>query len=467
MSTQSSPGLAGEVRLVPKLGLLGLVVFGVSYMAPMIVVSIFGIIAEASRGATPTAYAAGTIAMLLTGLSYGTLARRFPEAGSVYTYASRLLGGHIGFLSGWALLLDYFFLPAVAWLIQSLYLNVQFPAIPVWGWLVLNIVITTAINIVGIVVADRVNRVLLAAAVIAIVAVIAVAGYYATSHHTTSPATAFWSHSTTFGAVMAGAAITAYSFLGFDAVSTLSEETHDAQRNIPRGIVLTVLAGGLIFVITSFVMQWAHPGFSFQDVSTAGFEVDKQTGGKTFANIVNTIGIVGGFASCIAVQASTSRLLYVMGRDGVFPRRVFGYLHPRFRTPVWNLILVGVVALFALKLSLDTATSFINFGAFLAFVVVNLCVLKLWNETRKSVSDDRPGAGATTGRAVIAVLGAIVDGYLLTKLSHTAILLGISWLAIGVGYLAWLTRGFHKAPPRMHIDRIDHDSAPEDETVVA
>lgn len=463
MSTQTAPGPEGEVRLVPKLRLLGLVVFGVSYMAPMIVVSIFGVIAEASRGATPTAYAAGTVAMLLTGVSYGTLARRFPEAGSVYTYASRLLGGHIGFLSGWALLLDYFFLPAVAWLIQSLYLNVQFPAIPVWGWLVLSIVITTAVNIVGIVVADRVNRILLAAAVIAIVAVIAVAGYYASSHHTASPAAAFWSHGTTFGAVMAGAAITAYSFLGFDAVSTLSEETHDARRNIPRGIVLTVLVGGLIFVATSLVMQWAHPGFTFHDVSTAGFEVDKQVGGKTFADIVNTIGIIGGFASCIAVQASTSRLMYVMGRDGVFPRKFFGYLHPRFRTPVWNLVLVGVVAMFALKLSLDTATSFINFGAFLAFVVVNLCVLRLWAKARPSAgSNDRRATGATSARAAVAVLGAIVDGYLLTKLSHTAILLGLTWLLIGVGYLVWLTRGFRKAPPRMHLDALDRDAASEE-----
>lgn len=466
MTTHTPPVTApDEVRLVPKLRLPGLVVFGVSYMAPMIVVSIFGVIAQASRGATPTAYAVGTLAMLLTGISYGTLARRFPEAGSVYTYASRLLGGHIGFLSGWALLLDYFFLPAVAWLIQSLYLNVQFPAIPVWGWLVFNIVITTVINIVGIVVAERVNTVLLAAAIVAIIAVIAVAGYYAISHQTASPATALWGHATTFGAVTAGAAITAYSFLGFDAVSTLSEETHNPQRNIPRGIVLTVLAGGLIFVLTSLVMQWAHPGSSFHDVSTAGFEVDRQVGGKTFADIVNTIGIIGGFASCIAVQASTSRLMYVMGRDGIFPRKFFGYLHPRFRTPVWNLILVGVVAMFALKLSLDTATSFINFGAVLAFVVVNVCVLTLWTRTRKTGSHNEHAAAATTARAVIAILGALVDAYLITKLSHAAILLGLGWLLIGLAYLTWLTRGFRKPPPRMHLDNLDRETAAEDAMV--
>jgi len=123
-------------RLVPTLGLVSLVVFGLAYMSPSIVASTFGVIAVSSEGAAPTAYLVATLAMALTALSYGKLARAYPASGSVYTYARKLLDSRLGFLAGWALLLDYFFLPMVAWYITALYLNVQFPVLPVWGWLV-------------------------------------------------------------------------------------------------------------------------------------------------------------------------------------------------------------------------------------------------------------------------------------------------------------------------------------------
>jgi amino acid transporter len=442
--------------LVPRLNLPSIVVFGLAYMAPGVVVSTFGVIAVASHGAAPTAYLVATLAMALTALSYGKLARAYPQSGSVYTYARKLLDSRIGFLAGWAILLDYFFLPMVAWLIQGLYMNVQFPSLPVWAWLVINIGVTTLVNTLGIVLADRVNKVLLTLTVLGLVALVAVCVHHLGGSSASDGSHALWNPATSIGAVTAGAAIAAYSFLGFDAVSTLSEEVHDARRNVPRGILLTVVVGGAIFFVIALVMQWVHPGSRFDDESTAGYAIAIAAGGKHFADVLNLVTMLGGLASCVAIQASTSRLMYVMGRDGVLPRRTFGYLSPRFRTPLFNILLIAVVGLFATKLSLATATSFINFGAFLAFALVNVCVVAMWLRQRND--GERMGV---VGYVVVPLAGAAVDLYLMTKLSHAAIYLGLSWLAIGVVYLVVLTRGFRQPPPELSID------APTDEPLVA
>jgi amino acid transporter len=179
-------------------------------------------------------------------------------------------------------------------------------------------------------------------------------------------------------------------------------------------------------------------------------------GGQFYANITNILFIIGGFASGLAIQASTSRLLYVMGRDGVLPRRLFGRLNPRTKTPIFNLVLVGAIAFLAMNISLELATSFINFGAFLAFATVNICVIAYFIRNRRQ-NTKLP----ITGYVLLPVLGAAVDIYLLTQLSPMAITIGCAWIALGVIYLVFLTNGFRKEPPEMRLqDREDQHSEP-------
>ena len=433
-------------KLSANLSLMSVVLFGVAYMSPAIVMLTFGVIASTSDGATPSAYIVATLAMSVTALSYGKMARIFPVSGSAYTYTRRVIDSRVGFLVGWAILLDYFFLPMVAWLIQSLYLNAQFPSVSVWWWLLANVVVTTAINVLGIVLADRVNRTLMTLTILGILTFVVMCIAHLGQHGGSVNVDPFWNSATSVTAVSSAAAIAAYSFLGFDAISTMSEETRDPQRTIPRAILLAALVGGLIFVVVSYVMQLVHPGGSFKDESTASYSMSVLVGGQTFADIINIVVIIGGFASGLAIQASTSRLMYVMGRDGVLPRRVFGHLHPKLRTPIYNLLLIGAAALFAVNLSLDTATSFINFGAFLTFTMVNVCVIVYFVRQRHELPLSR------LGYVVMPVLGAVVDLYLLTKLSSTATYLGLGWLAIGIVLLAVLTSGFRKAPPEMSLE---------------
>lgn len=158
-------------------------------------------------------------------------------------------------------------------------------------------------------------------------------------------------------------------------MTTLSEETPDAARVIPKAIFLTAMYGGIIFIVASFFMQLFFPDIHrFKDPDAALPEIALYVGGKLFQSIFLCTTFVNTTASGTASHASVSRLLYVMGRDNVFPERIFGYVHPKWRTPALNVIMVGIVALSALFFDTVTATALINFGALVAFTFVNLSV---------------------------------------------------------------------------------------------
>lgn len=443
-----------DVTLDRALGLSSVVLFGLAYMTPMIVLGTFGALATASEGTTAMAYALAAGAILLTAISYGVMARVYPVAGSAYTYARKSLSPHVGFLVGWAVLLDYFFLPMVIWLIGAAYLTSAFPDLPAWAWILGFIGLTTAVNLAGVHFASRVNLVLMVVQLAVLGAFLLLAAravMAASGPGGLASLTPFFRADVPIGASVAGAAIAAYSFLGFDAISTMTEEVRDPRRTMPRAILIVALAGGAIFVGASYVVQLVHPGTQFESVDAAAFEIAKTIGGDLFVTVFLATLVVAQFTSGLAAQASVGRLLFAMGRDGVLPASLFGRLHARWRTPVFNLVLVGLVGLAALWMDVTTSTSFINFGAFLAFTAVNLSVIALYVRREPQVR----AAGALVG-LVIPAAAALCDLYLLANLDGHAKLLGAAWLALGVLYLAYLTGLFRKAPPE--IDFVEHAS---------
>ena len=124
------------IGLTRTLRLPSVVLFGLAYMTPMIVFGTFGALARQARAPPRWPISSRLAAILLTAISYGVMARVYPVAGSAYTYARRSISPSIGFLVGWAVLLDYFFLPMVIWLIGAAYLTSAFPAVPTWVWIV-------------------------------------------------------------------------------------------------------------------------------------------------------------------------------------------------------------------------------------------------------------------------------------------------------------------------------------------
>ncbi|HEF4758561.1 TPA: APC family permease [Pseudomonas putida] len=433
-------------RLQRTLSLGSVVLFGIAYMTPIIVLGTFGILAQSTAGMVPAAYLAALVAMFFTAMSYGRMASAFPVAGSAYSYVRKAISPKLGFIAGWAVLLDYLFLPMAIWLIGAAYLNSAFPAVPQWIWVLAFIGITSAINIVGLKLANGVNALLMLVQFLVLVAFVALCVHYVGG----DASTPLWSVKPFFNGdmqmpmIMSGAAIACYSFLGFDAVSTLTEETRDPRRTIPRAIMLITLIGGLIFVGVSYFVQVAHPSFQFDSVDSAAYEIARNIGGDLFVSIFLIGLIVGQFASGLSAQASGSRLLYAMGRDGVLPKTFFGTLHERFGTPINSILLCAVVALLALKLDVTTSTSFINFGAFLAFSLVNLSVIfHYW------IGGEKKGLRELVLFLIFPFIGLAADLWLMVSLDHLAIYLGLSWLAIGVVYLAALTGGFRRQPPEM------------------
>jgi putrescine importer len=437
-----------ETHLRRVLGLPSLVLFGLAYMVPLTVWTTYGVVATGTRGFLTTAYIVTTVAMLFTAYSYGRMVVIHPVAGSAYTYASRAFGRRLGFMVGWALLLDYTFLPMINYLVIGLYMKDYFPSTPQAMWIIIAVALVTGLNILGIRLLAGMNFVLVAAqfvfiAVFAVLSIDQINGETEV-HSFTAP---FVSSGMDIGAVMAGAAILALSFLGFDAVSTLSEETEDPRRRIPRAIILCAFVGGLVYVLQSYLGHLAFPDFrSFadhQDVASA--DVMKGIGGDFLNSFFTAIYVAGAFACAMASQASVARILFAMGRDGSLPRPIFARLHRTYRTPVVANMVVGVFGLTALFISLATVSSMISFGALAAFSFVNLSVIKTYIVDR---GDRSPGNLAKYG--ILPVLGFAFTMYLWTQLSGLTFEIGLGWLAVGFAYLLALTRMFRRPPPEMY-----------------
>ncbi|WP_165856844.1 APC family permease [Marinobacter sp. JSM 1782161] len=436
-----------RIQLERTLSLKAVVLFGLAYMTPLIVLGTFGVVATTTQGSVPTAYIITTIAMLFTAYSYGVMSRAFPVSGSAYTYVRKTIDSRVGFMVGWGVLLDYFFLPMVIWLIGAAYLGAKFPDVPTWVFLLGFIGITTVLNVMGIKLAAKVNSLLMVFQVLVIVFFVVLSLRHVFMDGGTDALFSmapFFNADSSFATIAAGAAVAAYSFLGFDAVTTLTEETINPRRNIPRAILLTALIGGGIYVLVGYTTQLVHPGAVFENADSAAFEIARTIGADLFGAIFLAGMILAQFTSGIAAQASASRLLFAMGRDAVLPRKLFGALHPRFHTPVFSIVLTGLIGIVALFLDVLSAASFINFGAFIAFTMVNVSVIVMY------LKDASVRAEYGVLKAVVVPLvGAGVNLWLMSKLDIHAVVLGLVWLAIGLIHLTHLTRFFTRKPPEV------------------
>ena len=440
-SDDSSPG-AGLKR---TLKLRHLVFIGLAYMAPMAVFDMFGIVSDETDGHVPLAYLVVMIAVLFTAFSYSRMVRFFPIAGSAYTYAKEAISPHLGFLVGWAATLDYLLLPMINAILSAIYMGAVFPEVPFWVWVALTVAICTGMNLVGVKLAASMNVLLVSiqlvvAVVFVVLTIVNIANGANGAGVTIRP---FISGDMQLTAIAAGAAILALSFLGFDAVSTLAEEAEQPTRDVPRAIFIIVAVAGTFFVTVTYVMQLLFPDVSqLGDIVGASPEIAKYVGGAFFQAI-----FVGGYMMAvlgcgITQQMSAARLLYAMGRDGALPKRLFGRIDGRNGVPVVNVLIVAAVALTALFVDLDQAASMINFGAFIAFIFVNLSVVFVFFRFLK-----RRTPGAWLGFVVVPAIGAAINFWLWLSLDGTSMLIGAGWVIVGFVFLLVKTAGFKKPAP--------------------
>lgn len=438
----------GEAHLKRALTLPTAVLFGLSYMLPLTVFTTFGIVNVLTEGHIISAYIVCLVAMFFTAASYAKMAGAFPRAGSAYVYTRKAFGGHVGFLSGWALMLDYILMPMITYLVIGIYINAALPWVPQSVGIIVSLVTVTMLTIVGIRSVSIVSSALVAFQVV-FLAVFAIMSFLAIKGQPLPDiGEVMFGQGPGLAAIFSGAAILCFSFLGFDAVSTIAEETRDASRVIPRAIILVTLIGGALFILISLPAVLVLPDWrGYSSADAASLDVMQAAGGRFLGIFFTAAYVAGCFGAVTASQTTVSRILYAMGRDGVIPRSVFGRVHPRFQTPVGAILVVGLVGFSALFVGLDMASSLINFGALVAFTSVNLSVIKHFFIDR----DERSGVAAITG-LVFPAIGVVMCLWLWLSLSHDALTIGIVWVAVGMAQLAVVTGGFSRQPPELSLE---------------
>src|SRR6478736_5481788 len=431
----SAPG-----GLKRSLGLWAIVGLGLGYMTPTVLFDTFGIVTKETNGVVPLAYLVALVVMLFTAISYGRMAKVFPSAGSAYTYTREAIHPRLGFMVGWAALLDYLLLPLVNALIIRLYLVSLFPSVPGWIWVVLFVAAVTGLNVWSLNSPSKVNFTLVVFAVVMIVAFIGLAVMQLT--HGMGTGTVFSTHplfhsGVALPAVLTGATIVCFSFIGFDAITMYSEEARD-KSHISKAIIITLLIGGGIFLVAGQIAQSVFPNvanFSMTDDTLP--EMALFVGGKFFQVLFMAAAFAATVASALASHASVSRLLHVMGRNGVLrPTRLWGYVSPSRHTPVYATIAVGLVSLLAITPSLELVSSMINFGALIAFTAVNLSVLAWFAVRRRQFRTVKQVAT----NIVLPVIGMAMTGLLWSFLHVDALISGLVWVSIGIIYAVVLTK---------------------------
>jgi len=447
-----------KVTLKRSLGLWAIVGLGLGYMTPTIVFDTFGIVSNETNGVVPMAYLTALVVMLLTAISYGKMVQVFPSAGSAYTYTRETMSPFLGFLVGWAALLDYILLPMVNALIIRIYMESVFPSIPAWIWVVLYVIAVTAINVWSMGKTSSLNFLLVVFEIVLIAAFIVLAFFQFSKgmgQGTILTMEPLFHANVHFGAILTGATVVCFSFIGFDAVTMYAEEAVD-QKTIPKAIMLTVLIGGAIFFICGYIAQALFPDVSnFKNTDDTLPEIGLFVGGTIFKLIFLSGAFAATIASGLASHASVSRLLFVMGRNGVLPKKLFGYVHPKFRTPTFNVILVGCVSLLAIAPSLELLSSFINFGALVAFTFVNISVIAYFVIRQKRYKTLRE----IFTYLIMPILGAGSTGILWYNLQSDALIGGIVWVIVGFIYMLFQTKFFRTKVADFDFDDAERTSA--------
>ncbi|MBV7309851.1 APC family permease [Acinetobacter sp. CWB-G5] len=451
-------GTQSAAKLQKTLGLWHIIIIGLAYIQPMTLFDTFGLVSEESHYHVPTSYIIALIAILFTSISYGHMIRRYPSSGSAYTYAQKSIHPNVGFMVGWSSWLDYLLSPMVNIILAVIYLEALFPDVNHWVWVVGLTAFMTAINLRGARFVANFNG-LIVFVQLGVIAYFTWMVYSLLAGGVNADGTLvnakyqlwslepFWNELTSLGALITGATLLCFSFTGFDSLSSLAEETKDTEKTLPKAIFLTALLAGVIFIISTYFMQIYFPNDPktyFEDVAATQPDILQAVGGVAFKTVVLYFAIVTVMASGISAHAGVSRLMYVMGRDGVINKKIFGHISPKSFTPSYNILIVGAVALTAGFMDLDIVISMISFGALTAFTFVNLSVISryaLRDGRTKNIKD-------ILNFVIIPMCGFLSIFAMWLEIEETALKFGLWWAMFGILYLGYKTKGFKQPAPQ-------------------
>ena len=432
MAAQQSTETLGLKR---TLRFWDLVLFGIILIQPTAPMPSFGVIYQEARGHVVTAILLAMVAMLFTSISYGRMARVYPHGGSAFLYVGKEIHSSLGYITGWCLVLDYVINPLICTIWCSRAVINFLPGVPYPVLAIFFAIFFTAVNCNGVETSARINAGMAAALGIVIVLVLIAAGNWLL--HLSHPGLTFFLRPfydpATFNSsgLFRGTSIAVLTYIGFDGISTLTDEAKDPARSVPRAIVLTCLITGVLASIEVYVAQLVWPrGLAFPDLDTAYVHVSGRMGGPILFLIVNGSLLLANIGSGMASQLGAARLMYAMAQDGALPRRFFGTISVKNRIPRNNVILIGAICLAgALVFSYQLGTELLNYGALLAFMGVNLAsMMRGWRHGRMN-----------QWFPILLSFGGLVTCFFLwINLGSLARLVGTVWACAGI--LLWIVR---------------------------
>ena len=422
---------------------------GMIIIQPTAPMGIYGVISNKAHGHVVTTILFAMVAMLFTAISYGRMARVYPSAGSAYTYVGQEMHSALGYIVGWGMVMDYLLNPLICTAFCAKAAMNIVPGLPYYVWILIFAGFFTWLNLKGVKTSAQVDEALCAG--MTLVVLLFFAAVIRTvwgMHH--SPG--FFTHpfyepgNFHLKTIFAGTSVAVLSYIGFDAVSTFSEEVENPRRNIMLATVLLCLIAGVLSGLEVYAAQlvWGSKPFASDQVESAFAIVSRQAGGFILFQIVNFTLLVANMGSGMGAQLAAGRLLYGMGRGNALPKEFFGAIEPKHRVPRNNIVAVGLFALlgagilefFAQRLgggAYEIGAQALNFGAVIAFMGVNAASF---------VHEARPGGGRNPLVLAMAFLGFTICGFIWLNLSRPALILGAVWMAAGIAYGAVRTRGF-------------------------
>jgi putrescine importer len=445
-SVTAAGGASKPPRLMRALGLWDLVLYGVIIVCPISPAPFYGVLILRGHGHAALTVLVALFAMLPTAISYGRMANAYPTAGSAFAYVGQEINPLLGYLAGWGMVMDYLLNPlcSVIWVSQQA--HVYGPLIPYWVWVAVFAGLITALTIHGIKFSARVNVVMGATIGVVIVVFIIAATHYVLSHpHAEAGffSRPFYDPSTwTLRAFLGGTSLAMLTYIGFDGISTLSEECKNPRRHILLATIMTCVIVGILSVVEVYAAQLVWPGVEhFPDQDTA-FTFAAQRAWAPLFVIVGVTLMIALFAIAVAAQLAVARLLYGMGRSGALPGAFFSAVHPVSRIPRNNVMLVGglllagglvLPAVSGEATGYELAANLVNFGALVSFMGVNAAALIRYyvRAPKKKIIN-----------LLLPLAGFVICLVLWWNLSYRALLFGLGWMVIGITFAAWRTRGF-------------------------
>jgi putrescine importer len=449
----SSGNTASVPHLKRVLTLWDLIFYGIVLIQPIAPVPLYGVAQKLSDGHFVTIILLVLFGMLITAVSYGRMGALYPTAGSAYTYVGKGLNPHLGFLAGWAMILDYLLQPLIntVWISTALHER-YVQQVPFFVWALLIAGIMTVLNLIGVKASANANKVLLGIMSVVVVAFIVLALKYLyggqgwaglfSLQPLYDPKT-FDAHK-----ILKASSFAALTYIGFDGVTTLAEDVENPKRNVLLAVVLTCIFAGVCSGVEAYLGARVWPDWhSFPNFETAFMDICSRVGGKVLFHGMGAILIVAAFGSGLTGTLGAARLLFGMGRDNVLPKGFFGQLKPGTSTPTNNILLiggmsfVGAIVLYHIGNAYEHAAELLNFGAFLAFMGVNLACF--WQFSVRARAGYRRRLLAD---AILPLIGFVVCSYFWWNLNALAKTVGGIWFAVGIIYVGFKTNWFRSAP---------------------